>query len=180
MKKISGIFARYISLVLLGFGNLYLFHKLLTPLTVNIISFFLSLVREVETIGSTIYLRGVTVEIAPACVIGSAFYLLLILIFTTPEIKPFKRIWMTVFAVVLLFVLNIARILLLIGISDLNYFQLTHWIFWNLISIGFVVGIWFLLVRIFSVKKIPFYSDIKYFYGLTSLSKKSKRRKKNN
>ena len=73
---------------------------------------------------------------------------------------------MILFSFAFLLVVNILRIFLLIMIYIKGYyfFDITHKLFWYLISIIFVIGIWFTEVRLFRIKEIPFYSDIKFLY----------------
>ena len=53
-------------------------------------------------------------------------------------------------------------------------FDITHKIFWYSLSILFVVGIWFLEVKLFKIKSIPFYSDIISVYKKSLFNKKWK------
>ena len=89
MKKINdSVFMfdfviRYIIILLFGLGNLYLFYLFLNPMTLYGMGFLLSFFS-----GSFSYLtsefgfiyNGVTFLLVSACVGGSAFYLLFILI----------------------------------------------------------------------------------------------------
>ena len=80
---------------------------------------------------------------------------------------------MILFSFSLLLFLNILRIFILGVMYSLQspLFDITHKLLWYLISIIFVVGIWFFIVKIFKVKGIPFYSDIKSLYNKSSLKK---------
>ncbi|MFH1451694.1 MAG: pacearchaeosortase [archaeon] len=177
-NKITEIFSRYILILLVGFGNLYIFYKVLTPLTVHTLNFIISLFTATLLIENTIYIKWLTIEIVPACIAGSAFYLLFILIFSTPRIKLRKRIYMFTAATISLFLLNVTRILFLIAITNISSFDLIHWIFWNLVSVVFVVALWVILVKIYKIKEIPIYSDVRYFYNLIKTKQKSPRKKK--
>ena len=179
-RKIVGLFSRYLTILVLGLGNLYIFYKILTPLTIRITHAILSIFTHTFIYNNVIYLKDVGVEIIPACVAGSAFYLLLLLIFSTAEIKPAIRAKALITALVAFFILNILRILLLIPLINTNSFGTIHWIFWHLLSTIFVVTVWFAVVEIYKIKPIPIYSDIKYIKSLIKPIKKSKRNKKNN
>ena len=65
-----------------------------------------------------------------------------------------------------LLVMNILRIVLLIFlfIYGFAYFDAAHKFFWYFMSTLFVVVIWFAEVRMFKIKEIPFYSDLKFLY----------------
>ncbi|MFH1291175.1 MAG: hypothetical protein ABIH79_01305 [archaeon] len=89
-KRILGLFSRYFILLLAGMGNLYIFYKILTPLTVQSVGVILSLFTKTITVGNLILVKGVIIEIVPACVAGAAFYLMFLLIFSTAEVKPKK------------------------------------------------------------------------------------------
>ena len=66
-----------------------------------------------------------------------------------------------------LLILNILRILILsfITLSKPSLFNTTHEVFWYGISTLSVVGIWFAEVKLFKIKQIPFYSDIKFVFS---------------
>lgn len=165
------LFLRYLFLLFLGLGNLYLIYKILTPITISSVTFILSLFQEVSTISDLIILKNFTIQIVPACVAGFAYYLLLILIFSTPKITLKKRFNLVLLSVGLFFILNIARILFLISIVGKPYFFIVHWIFWNLMSTIFVVGIWILLVKLYKIKELPLVSDFRYLLRLKRKSK---------
>ena len=175
--RITGIFARYFVTLLIGVGNLYVIYKILTPLTVYILSAILSIFTDATLYGNTIHLNGATIEIVSACVAGSAFYLLLLLLMLTADIKPETRAKAITTSFAMLFALNILRMLVLIPIMGASYFGTIHWISWHVISTIFVVGIWISIVKIYKIKTIPVYSDIKYIISLVK-TKKPKRKKK--
>ena len=74
---------------------------------------------------------------------------------------------------ILFLIINILRIffLSLLFISGSSWFDFTHELFWYLVSIVFVVGIWFTEVKLFKIKEIPFYSDLKLLYKKSLLKK---------
>lgn len=180
-KKLIGLFARYLAVLLLGVGNLYLFYSVLTPLTVLSVSKTISLFTNVIVNGNFIHLNSFSVELVRGCVAGSAFFLMFILVFSTHDIKPAKRFYALVTASAMLFALNFLRLIFLILIySPENiYFDAIHWTLWHLLSVFFVVGIWFSVVKIYQIKSVPIYSDIKFLLNFSSdKRKKSKRGKK--
>ncbi|MDH3352941.1 MAG: pacearchaeosortase [Nanoarchaeota archaeon] len=179
-EKILNLFIRYFSLLLMGIGNFYVLYKILIPLTTHIVNAVLLIFTDTTLTGNVIYLSWTGIEIAPACVAGSAFYLLLLLVLSTANIKPVVRTKMVLTTFAMLFFLNIIRILILIPMTGANYFGVIHWIFWHLISIVFVVSIWFYAVKTYKIKSVPIYSDLKYLMGLIKPVKKSKRKKKHN
>ncbi len=164
--EIKSVFSRYLFLVILSIGNLAIFYKILTPLTVHTLNFFLTLTQKTQVIGNRILMEGLAIDIIPACVAGSAFYLLTILVMSIPRIKVTKRIKIISIAFLLLFAANIARLVFLVNITDLASFDFIHWLFYNFISVLFVVGIWVLLVKIYRIKETPFYSDLKFLHAL--------------
>ncbi len=179
-KNIWNIFLRYLILILIGIPNLWLFYLIFTPLTIYPVYFLLGLFYEATLLGHTILLNNTfPIEIVNACVAGAAYYLLLIFNLSTP-MKIKKRVKILVFSLLSLLVLNILRIffLSLLFTSGASSFDITHKLFWYLGSTIFVVGIWFAGVKIFKVKEIPIYSDVKKL-GFLKQFKKSKRSKKN-
>jgi len=172
--EIKNIFLRYIFLIILSIGNLAIFYKILTPLTVHTLNFFLTLTQKTQVVGNRILMEGLAIDIIPACVAGSAFYLLTILVMSIPRMKADKRMKMISIAFVSLFAANIARLVFLVNITDLASFDFIHWLFYNFISVLFVVGIWTLLVKIYQIKEIPIYSDLRFLHQLRSGSPKRK------
>jgi len=158
--------------VIFALFNLWIFYFIFTPLTIYPVYFILNLFFESILIKNIIILQGVAIELIPACIAGAAYYLLFLLNLSTPNIKLLKRIKMLVFAFGTFLVLNIIRIIILtlLTIRGSSWFELTHLIFWYFVSTILVVGIWFTEVKIFKIKSIPFYSDIKSLY-LKSLKK---------
>ena len=179
-KSFFGIISRYLILVMVGIPNLWLFYIIFTPLTIYPVFLLLSLFFNATLSGNLIMLdKLLPIEIINACVAGSAYYLLFVLNLSIPmEIK--KRLKMLLFSFVSLLIINILRIFLLsiLFASGTSLFDITHEIFWYFGSVVFVVGIWFVSIKIFKAKEIPFYSDLKST-GLLKKIKKSKRSKKN-
>jgi len=181
-KKISGVFIRYLIMVLVAIPNLWIFYFIFTPLTVYPIYFLLSLFFGVSLSGTTIFVsNSFPIEIVKACVAGSAYYLLLILNLSIPNIKLAKRLKMILVSFIILLILNLLRIFLLsiMYVSRSSLFDVTHQVFWYLLNVLFIVGIWFLIVKKFKIKETPFYSDIKFFLHIKKKAKKSKHPKKN-
>jgi len=175
MKKktgdISDIVLRYLILVLVALPNLWLFYLILTPLTVYPVYWLLSLFYNASILNNDIILinQAISIELVEACIAGSAYYLLLILNLSTPKIKTKKRIRILLLAFASFLIVNILRIFILslVAVSGSSFFDMTHRIFWYVLSTIFVVAIWFAEVKAFKIKDIPFYSDIKFLYKNT-------------
>lgn len=180
-EQFKDILTRYAILILFAFPNLYLFYFVFTPLTIYPIYFLLSLFFEPSLMGNIILVNKIPIEIINACISGSAYYLLFMLNLSTPNIKIKKRIKIMLLAFASLLILNILRIffLSLMVINDSVWFGITHMFFWYVLSIVFVLGIWFLEVKFFKIKQTPFYSDLKFMYKNSTL-KKSKSPKSSN
>ena len=173
-KLLLGMFVRYFALLLIGTGNLYIIYAILSPLTISVAMAVLSIFTNPVRIGNFIGLTGITIEIIPACVAGAAFYLLLILTLSVPNVKPVIRTKAIITAIAILFILNITRILVLIPLVKSIHFQAIHWVIWHIVSTLFVVATWFAITAIYKIKSIPIYTDIKY---LIKSIKKTKRKK---
>jgi len=167
MKKLRDLkpillLSRYI--LLLGLViSLPLIYKILTPITIYFTGFLLKLFYQVSIMKEIIMVNLKTIiEISPACVAGSAYLLLLILNLSTP-MKIKTRIYSVLFSIILLFLINVLRIFILsiLLVNNFKYFDLTHKLFWYGLSTLFVVGIWFLSIKLFKIKEIPVYSDMK-------------------
>ena len=180
-KQFIDILIRYTILILSALPNLFLFYFVFTPLTIYPVYFLLSLFFEPSLMGNIILVNKIPIEIIKACVSGSAYYLLFILNLSIPNIKIKKRIKIMLLAFASLLILNVLRIffLSLMLINDSVWFGITHMFFWYVLSVVFVLGIWFLEVKFFKIKQTPFYSDLKFIYKNSSL-KKSKKSKSSN
>lgn len=188
MKKsfslnILSLMGRYVLIILAAFANLWIFYKIFTPLTVYPVYWVLKLFFPLELINSELILINGTIEIwlIKACIAGAAYYLLFALNLALPNVKTIKRIKMILFAFSLLLIVNILRILLMswLYIKGNPLFDIAHLAFWYGISIIFVIIIWFLEVKIFKVKDIPVYSDLRALY-LASIKSNSKSNLKSN
>jgi exosortase/archaeosortase family protein len=165
IDKIYLIFLRY--LVLLGLiFSLPLIYLIFTPLTLYPVVGLLSLIYgQVLVNQHVIAIAGKSfIELVPACIAGSAYLLLLMLNLSVP-MKLKQRIYTILVSFAALLMLNILRIFILSILyhSGSAFFDITHKLFWYGLSTIFVVGIWFLIVKIFAIEPIPVYSDIKYF-----------------
>lgn len=177
-RSVSDILTRYFVLALLGLGNLWIFYTVFTPLTVYPVFLILNSFYDALLFSGRIILinRTIPIELIEACIAGAAYYLLLILNLTTREIGIKTRVKMIVFAFLAFLIANIIRISLLsvLAVSGSTYFDITHRVFWYALSTVFVVAIWFTQVKIFKIKSIPFYSDIKFLLR----NRKSRRKKR--
>ena len=167
-NKFLDLFLRYIILVLVALPNLFLFYFIFTPLTVYPMYFLLNLFYDVSLMAGNILLINmeIPIEFIKACIAGSAYYLLLILNLAIPGIKLRKRINMLLLAFGIFLFLNLLRIFILafLAISGSPSFDAVHKLFWYSLSTIFVVAIWFAEVKLFKIKEIPFYSDLKFLY----------------
>jgi exosortase/archaeosortase family protein len=162
-KEVVDLIARYGILVLLGIGNLWLFYKIFTPLTVFPVYWALNLIYGAQLIGSNMVLfNGITADIIPACIAGAAYYLLLILNLTTP-IKIGKRLKSILFLFGVFLGLNLVRLIVFAVLysNGFEYFDFLHEFTWYVGSTIMVVSIWFLNVWIFKINEIPVFSDAK-------------------
>jgi len=155
---------RYLILLCLMF-SIGIIYKIFTGLTIYSVVGLLGLFfEEVVVSGKMIIISMSVVEIVPACVAGSAYLLLLILNLSV-DMSWEKRIKSILFSFGVLFVLNVLRIVFLTSlyINESVFFDFSHKLFWYGLSTVFVVGIWFFVVKVFKIKEIPIYSDVRYF-----------------
>lgn len=182
MKRvdIKNIVLRYLVLIFIGIFSTQIFHFIFFQLTFYPVYFLFQIFFNVSLSSNTLWVNAIPIEIVSACVAGSAYFLLLILNLSTPEIKLKKRIMMILFSFFTFLIINILRIFFLsfLLISKNSLFDITHKVFWYIGSTILVAGIWFLSVKIFGVKEIPFYSDIKNLYHSGKYFHKSKSSKK--
>lgn len=160
------IFSRYIFLLLVAFFLLSFFYSIFLPLTIYPTSSLLSLVSSSQVQGDTILLGKFKIELIEACIASSAYYLLLLLNFSVS--MPFKkRVLSLAFSFSLFLAVNILRIFVfsLLYINSFKYFNLLHLAFWYAISGIIVFLVWFLTIKLFSLKEVPFYTDLKFVYS---------------
>jgi exosortase/archaeosortase family protein len=176
-KKFLSIVLRYLFLALIAIPGFDLFYFIFLPLTKFSTFYLLNLFYEPAIFGNVIFILGKSIEIVNACVAGSAYYFLLILNFSTPNIKSIKRLKMILFGFLTFLGINIARIFILsvMYLNDSQFFDFTHKLFWYLGSTLLIVVIWFVQVRKNKVRSIPFYSDLKYIYGKSNFKNKHKK-----
>lgn len=163
LKIILNILSRYLILLFLVL-LLPLFYNFLLNLTILSSAGLLKIFfKSVFINNSSIIINsGVIIELIPACIASSAYILLLILNLTSSiRIKP--RIFSIIFSFLLLFLLNTLRINLfsILYYNNFIFFDFTHKLSWYLLSTIFVVGIWFLTIKLFKIEDIPVFSDIK-------------------
>ncbi|MFW9873990.1 MAG: pacearchaeosortase [Candidatus Thorarchaeota archaeon] len=172
-RQFTNIFIRYLILIIIALPNFWLFYLIFTPLTLYPVYFLLSLFFDTSLMQNIILINDLPIELIPACIAGAAYYLLLILNISVPKIKFKKRIKMISFSFLSLLILNILRIFILslVFLSGNSFFNIAHRLFWYLGSTLFVVGIWFAEVKIFKIKEIPVYSDLKFLYKKSILKK---------
>lgn len=172
-KQISGkrayeLLLRYSVILLASLGNLWIFYFVFSPLTFYPLAFLLGFFYDLSTAGYYIIIRGIMFDIARACVAGSAYYLLFMLNLMTRDIRIKKRIAMFLFSSLLFLLLNIARVILLVfvRVNNLWFFEQLHMFFWYFVSTAYVFAVWVIMVKIFRIEAIPFYSDFIYLKGL--------------
>lgn len=164
-RKVYSIIVRYFILIITALPNFWVFYFIFTPLTIYPVYFILNLLFNASLSGNVLFIENypASIEIIDACIAGSAYYLLLIFNLSIPNIKIYRRLKMIGFAFFSFLIVNIIRIVLLSAIYVLkpSLFDISHKLSWYVGSIVFVVGIWFIEVKKFKIKEIPFYSDIK-------------------
>lgn len=162
---VYSIFIRYFIILISSLGSLWIFYFIFTPLTLYLTYFILDILFGATISGTTIFIGSSfsPIEIIEACVAGSAYFLLFIFNLSVPNISILKRIKMIAFAFLSFFIVNSIRIISLSAIYLLKpeIFNVTHVLSWYIGSVILVVGIWFFEVKLFKIKDIPFYSDIK-------------------
>lgn len=165
------LFLRLVSAIVvavLGSGILpfSLFYFVFAPLTIYASFFVISLLHGPAVLqGHFISVGDQVIELIPACIAASAYLLFVLLILLTHGISMKKGIWMFVVGSLLILAGNVIRIEVLTSLllsKQVNYFATLHLLLWKVLSSVYVVMIWIILCKIFSVKGIPVYSDLHY------------------
>ena len=79
-KKTISLIIRYLSIFLVGLFNLSIFYKLFTTPTIFYVSKMLDIFGSVSVFQNIILFNQNIIQIIPACIAGSAYYLLFILL----------------------------------------------------------------------------------------------------
>lgn len=168
-RKFLSIIVRYLILVFVAIPGFDIFYFVFLPLTKYPVFYFLSLFYDAVLVSHVIFIGQKAIEIVGACVAGSAYYFLLILNLSTPNIKIHRRINMILLTFFSFLLINVIRIIVLslMYLNNSPLFDVVHKIFWYLGSTVIVVLLWFISVRIFKIDGIPFYSDLKKIYSET-------------
>ena len=167
-RDVLDIVIRY--LVCLGLVLLYnQIYFILLPLTFYFSYFLAKFFIPIMIVDYSFIFDSVKLNFVDACVATSAYLLLIILVFTTFGLKWKKRIKITFFGLVIIYLVNILRIEFLLFILynyGYNAFERIHLIIWEFVSSMFVVVLWIFLVKKYSIKYIPVISDLKKIYKI--------------
>lgn len=161
-KRVISLAARYLLLLLVAIPNFYIIYKIFTPLTIYPAFFLLKLFFNVSLSGTNLAFNNYLIQLVPACIAGSAYYLLLILNLATPmQIKT--RVKSLLFLLLTFLAINIIRIFFfsVLFVKSFSLFNLIHMIFWYIISVAIVFLIWYANIKIFRIKDIPVYTDVR-------------------
>tara|TARA_Y100000310_G_scaffold130047_1_gene129215 strand:+ start:235 stop:762 length:528 start_codon:yes stop_codon:yes gene_type:complete len=99
-----------------------------------------------------------------ACSAGVAYYLLALLILLTKGIKWGLRLKMFLIGSLMIFFVNLVRVLILIIVLveyGVYYFEAIHLFFWDVVASVLVVGIWVFLTEKYKIKEVPILSDLR-------------------
>jgi exosortase/archaeosortase family protein len=164
-KGILLLVLRY-AIIIAAIFALPFFYGILRPITTYLSYILISLFYESQISGNFIYVHGISIEIIDACVAGIAYFLLLVLNLSTRLIGPWKRVLLFLFTSLVFLIVNALRVFLMgiLLVKQSAWFDLTHIIFWYTLSIVFVFLIWILAIRVFRIREIPVYSDIKEIF----------------
>jgi exosortase/archaeosortase family protein len=155
---------RYLFLLSLAFAFFYtsLVSNILLLLTLYPAGFVIGLFADVAIRGSVLFIGPLAIELVPACLAVSAYFLLIALNLLTPMPSK-KRTFSLIFSVLAILIINILRVVCMtaIRLNNPELFQAVHFIIWYVLSTVFVIAVWFLTVYLFRIKDIPFYTDFK-------------------
>lgn len=165
--------------LILAIGSLGIFYSFFTALTVWPSYWLLKLFYPIIKQGNFFFYSQYAVEIISACIGGSAYYLLAILNLTTKSLSWLTRLYAFLFSAFSFLIINIIRIVLLAAIlfsGSSQVFNQLHIAFWIIGSTLIVVLIWLLTVKVFAIKEVPVYSDIREILKLFKKQKKKQRK----
>ena len=159
-----GLSIRYFIILLLSINALFIIYYVMSPITYYLSLLFLGLIGSTQGffLEKLIVFNGLSISLVDACVAGAAYYLLLVLCLTT-QMNSVKRLKAIFFSCGLFLVINVFRITIfsLLAVNGSNYFGSLHLLTWYFLSVIIVVGVWLTTIRIFVIKGIPVWDDIK-------------------
>lgn len=173
-KVFLSLLTRYLILLLLAVPNFLIFYIVFTPLTIYPLLAIFGIFFETSLIGNSLFLNNLLkIELVASCIAGPAYYLLLVLNLSLKDINTSKRIKMVAFSFLFFLMANILRIFVLgaMAFHRSSFFNITHKFSWYFLSTALVVLVWFVEVKLFKVREIPFTRDIDFLYKKSLLKK---------
>ncbi|MBI2105521.1 pacearchaeosortase [Candidatus Woesearchaeota archaeon] len=150
-------------------------NKIFYNATIYFPYFFMKLINfQVIMIRPYLVTQNNYIRFSEACAAVSAYFLLLLLIVFTMDMKLKARTKIFLIGSLIIFSANMIRILLLIFILEkkgFNAFQQVHDVFWIIFGSIIVALTWIFLTRFYKIKSIPIYTDVKYLLKQTKLFK---------
>jgi len=143
------------------------YYIIFTPITLGIVGFFLKLFGYNAIMDFSlkkIIIGYNSLDFVEACIAGSAYFLFSLLVLFTKNLGLRKSLKLIGYGVLLIFSMNVLRIIILIIIlleMGKNWFDLIHLIFWWFVAGIYIAIVWIFLTKKFKIKTIPVYSDIK-------------------
>lgn len=173
-RKTYFIFIRYLIILAAGLFAFSSLYAIFTPLTIQPSNLLLSFFYNTSINGNQIIIGGFLIELVEACIAGSAYYLLFLLNLSLP-MKLKTRILSITFSFMIFLVINVLRIFIfsLLYINNFRYFDVTHMLFWYVISGVIVFLVWLATIKTFKLTSIPFYTDLNLIYS--QIKQKSKK-----
>ena len=149
--------------------------KIFYTLTIYLPYYLMKLINyQVFIIPPYLITSGNYIRFSEACAAVSAYFLLLLLIVLTKDIKLKNRIKLFLIGSGIIFSVNLIRILFLIFILEtkgFDLFQQVHDIIWIFLGSLLVALTWISLISHYNIKSVPIYSDLKYLLKQTKIFK---------
>ena len=159
-----GLFTRYLLLLIiaLAFSFSQIFYDFFLKLTIYPSCYLLNFFYPALVSGSNLLANSYIIEIIPACVAVSAYFLFFILnLSMSMNLK--NRVKSLLFLFASLLAINILRIFIfsMLLVNNFAYFEVVHKFTWYFMNILIVVGLWFWAVKLFHLSNVPIYTDFK-------------------
>jgi len=162
-NNIYFILLRYLSCLIVSLHSLFIFYFIFTPLTIYPVYFLIKLFYSNAILQNTsIIFNNITISLVKACIVGSAYFLLYVLNLLTP-MNPRKRILSLLFSFIFLLVINILRIFIfsILFTNNFSLFNILHMLIWYGLSAVLVFAIWIATIKVFKIKSVPIYTDVR-------------------
>lgn len=171
-SEVREIVIRYLLIVFVSLFAMKYLEQMLSFSTITVLTGLLKyLYGDVGAISRYVLVDDQIIEITRECVMGLLYWMLFVLVFTTAKLSLSRRFAALFMAGTLMFVSNIIRMIFLISIVKMPYFNGVHGVFQYIVAPLWLFLVWIITIRLLNIEAVPVYSDAKYLWDLMDKKK---------